>query len=187
MTFSEAGTFIRDVRDYGNYTVTQLHNYTIVFNTANERFEDTNMRWCLFWLVDNDEWSIGRYCHIIKTHRQTCARIPTTFFFYSRSWLKLEDLSFISAVLMAFLYRFHVWFNSVFYQTKISRKRPRSCRSCRILDPRSEWVLADFHGVQIISSKKSPVICHITYYSMDDNQCNTQKYRRSWCFARIDA
>ena len=26
------------------------------------------------------------------------------------------------------------------------------------LDPGSEWVFADFHGVQIMSSKKSPVI-----------------------------
>ena len=37
-------------------------------------------------------------------------------------------------------------------------KSPRSCRSCGPLDPGSKWVFANFRGVKIISSKKSPVI-----------------------------
>ena len=41
---------------------------------------------------------------------------------------------------------------------KFREKCPRSCRSCETLDPGSEWVFADFHGVEITSSKKSPVI-----------------------------
>ena len=38
------------------------------------------------------------------------------------------------------------------------KKCPRSCRSCGTLYPGSEWGFANFHGVQIISSQKSPVI-----------------------------
>ena len=69
-----------------------------------------------------------------------------------------EDTQFISVVAYGVYMPFHVRFNSVLYQTQISRKMPRSCRSCGTLDPGSECFFPDFHRIQIISSKKSPVI-----------------------------
>ena len=63
-------------------------------------------------------------------------------------------------------------------KSKFREKRPRSCRFCGTLDPRSEWVSADFHGVQTISSKKSLVIQHITAWTWTIRH-NTQNYCRS--------
>ena len=60
--------------------------------------------------------------------------------------------------LMAFISPFHVRFNSVFARPKFREKCPRSWRFCGSLDPRSVSVFGDFHGIRIISSKKSLVI-----------------------------
>ena len=67
-----------------------------------------------------------------------------------------KDASFIFVLAYGVYIPFHIRFNYVLYQTKFSKKCPRSCRSC-IQDPGSEWVFTNSHGVQIISSKKSPV------------------------------
>ena len=76
---------------------------------------------------------------------------------------------------MVFISPFYVRFNSVPYQTKFSKKCPRSCRSCGNLDSGSDWVFADFHGIQIISSKKPPVIQNILIRTI---RRNSQKQGR---------
>ena len=90
---------------------------------------------------------------------QTCARIPTTVFVDSSSWPKLGRYI---VYFCCSLWRLYPLFTSdsilSFMKSKFREKWPRSWRSCRTLDPRSEWVFQDFHGVQIISGKKSPVI-----------------------------
>ena len=57
-------------------------------------------------------------------------------------------------------------------KSKFREKCPRSCRSFRTLDPRSKWGFADFHGVQIIASQKSPVICNIITSMDNQAQCS---------------
>ena len=56
----------------------------------------------------------------------------------------------------------------VFFLTiqNFQKKCSISCGSCGTLDPRSDRVFADFRGLNIISSMKSP--CLITHYSMDN-------------------
>ena len=95
----------------------------------------------------------------------------------------MEDKSFISVVAYVFIFLFHVRFNSVLYQTKISRKVSKILQILLNTDPGSECVFADFYGVQIISSKKSSVIQNIITWT---TRRYTQKYRRSSGFARIE-
>ena len=77
---------------------------------------------------------------------------PNHLFLLFQILTKIRKIYYL--FLMAFIYPFHVSFN----KSKFREKCQSSCRSCATLDPRSEWVFADFHGLQIISSKKSPVI-----------------------------
>ena len=101
----------------------------------------------------------------ICSRGQTCARIRTTFFFHSRSWPKKGWYVIYFWCSLCLLYPPFTSDSILFFtRPKFREKCPRSCISCRILEPRSESVLAYFYGVHNIFKE---IPRHITYYSME--------------------
>ena len=89
---------------------------------------------------------------------RTCARIPTNFSLIPDPDQNKEDTSFISVVANDVYIPLSRPIHFCSLPNQNFEENAKDPADREILDPGSEWVLADFHGVQIISSKKSPVI-----------------------------
>ena len=117
------------------------------------------------WIIDYDaafalECRLKEHCHPdtfngnatdilswVKS-RHVCQNLNHIFLWF-QILTKIRNKQYLVLLqIIAFIFPFHVQFNSVFYQTKISIKNTK--HPADPADPRPDQVLADFHGAQII-------------------------------------